>query len=631
MPLIEHRVRELETKFQYLTGHKHTGAQGDAPIISAFGGDSDSITEGSVHLFATVTEKANWNSAYSLSHAAITLSSLTGFTLTGQQLSYTANYSLPLTADTGKGVTAYGWGDHSGAGYLVATTTDKSNWNTAYGWGDHASGGYAVLAGKLGGQTLVGDTATAGDLYLYANAANDGSGIIHLGYAGGIITTQGTVNFTGSAVNPVNIGTVALVDVTLGTYQGLNFSDNILHATNGLYVRTSSVKVFGSTSGKDVTIQALATTAADFTLTLPPNGGTADYLVKTDGAGVLSYVDPATLSVADAGTAGTANYANSAGDSSGWNGHSYPASAAGALTDDGVGNLSWVTYLTAVTTHNLLSTTHGDTLADTVIAGDLMIGNATPKWSRLAKGNDNDILSISAATHLPVWVAPSATLPGLADGKIWVGNAGGAATAVTPSGDVTMSNAGVTAIGATKITDAMINSGAVSILHPSGSIIMYGGSSAPTGWLLCDGASYLRADYAALYAIIGNAFGTADGTHFNVPDMKGAFPRGAGQSTIFTDNVTESIGRTASKTGGATSGVGSKQDDQFQGHFHDQDVRSPNTGGTGTNYIGWTGYNGTGTVTQGIGNPSTDGVNGTPRSASENRPKNIEFNFIIKT
>jgi len=42
------------------------------------------------------------------------------------------------------------------------------------------------------------------------------------------------------------------------------------------------------------------------------------------------------------------------------------------------------TYLTSVTAHNLLSTTHGDTLADTVVRGDIIIGNATPKWARLA-------------------------------------------------------------------------------------------------------------------------------------------------------------------------------------------------------------------------------------------------------
>ena len=44
----------------------------------------------------------------------------------------------------------------------------------------------------------------------------------------------------------------------------------------------------------------------------------------------------------------------------------------------------------------------------------------------------------------------------LADGKVLVGNGSNVATAVTPSGDVTVSNAGVTAIGATKVTNAML-------------------------------------------------------------------------------------------------------------------------------------------------------------------------------
>jgi hypothetical protein len=42
-------------------------------------------------------------------------------------------------------------------------------------------------------------------------------------------------------------------------------------------------------------------------------------------------------------------------------------------------------FLTSVTAHNLLSTTHGDTTADTVVRGDLMTGQgSTPKWARLA-------------------------------------------------------------------------------------------------------------------------------------------------------------------------------------------------------------------------------------------------------
>jgi hypothetical protein len=50
-------------------------------------------------------------------------------------------------------------------------------------------------------------------------------------------------------------------------------------------------------------------------------------------------------------------------------------------------------YLTSVTAHNILSATHGDTLTDTVIRGDILYGNATPKWARLAKGGANAVLS----------------------------------------------------------------------------------------------------------------------------------------------------------------------------------------------------------------------------------------------
>lgn len=59
------------------------------------------------------------------------------------------------------------------------------------------------------------------------------------------------------------------------------------------------------------------------------------------------------------------------------------------------------TYLTTVTAHNILSATHGDTLADSVVAGDIIIGNATPKWARLAKGTDGYILTL--VSGLPSW------------------------------------------------------------------------------------------------------------------------------------------------------------------------------------------------------------------------------------
>ncbi len=66
---------------------------------------------------------------------------------------------------------------------------------------------------------------------------------------------------------------------------------------------------------------------------------------------------------------------------------------------------------------------------------------------------------------------------------------------------------------------------------PSGVIQMYAAASAPTGWLLCDGTSYLRATYPVLFAVIGSTFGSADGTHFNVPDMRGRIAIGTGTGT----------------------------------------------------------------------------------------------------
>lgn len=51
--------------------------------------------------------------------------------------------------------------------------------------------------------------------------------------------------------------------------------------------------------------------------------------------------------------------------------------------------------------------------------------------------------------------------------------------------------------------------------------------TAPTGWVLCDGASLVRTGiYAGLFAAIGVTFGEPDGTHFNVPDLRGRVPLG---------------------------------------------------------------------------------------------------------
>lgn len=57
-----------------------------------------------------------------------------------------------------------------------------------------------------------------------------------------------------------------------------------------------------------------------------------------------------------------------------------------------------------------------------------------------------------------------------------------------------------------------------------------------SGWLLCDGASYLRADYPDLFNVIGTTYGSADGAHFNVPDYRDRVLAGVGDSLALADD-----------------------------------------------------------------------------------------------
>lgn len=74
-------------------------------------------------------------------------------------------------------------------------------------------------------------------------------------------------------------------------------------------------------------------------------------------------------------------------------------------------------------------------------------------------------------------------------------------------------------------------SGAWDQIVPVGTVIPYCGSTSPDGWLLCDGSAVSRTTYSALFAAIGDAFGSGDGsTTFNLPDLQQRFPLGKAAS-----------------------------------------------------------------------------------------------------
>ena len=66
-------------------------------------------------------------------------------------------------------------------------------------------------------------------------------------------------------------------------------------------------------------------------------------------------------------------------------------------------------------------------------------------------------------------------------------------------------------------------------VSPVGSVIAFAGSTAPGGWLLCDGSGYSSANYPDLYAVIGTSYGSTSG-NFLVPDLRTRVPVGLSSS-----------------------------------------------------------------------------------------------------
>lgn len=159
------------------------------------------------------------------------------------------------------------------------------------------------------------------------------------------------------------------------------------------------------------------------------------------------------------------------------------------------------------------------------------------------------------------------------------------------------------------LADGTHNAG---VLVPTGAVVMFGGTAAPSGYLLCDGSAVSRSTYSALFAVIGTAYGVGDGsTTFNLPNMQQRFP----------------LGKAASGTGATLGGTGGAIDhDHTPGlEDHNHNIQVHDTAQTGEVRV--MGATATGTV----GTVSSLGVNTTPHNTGTNNPPFQTFNFIIKT
>lgn len=149
---------------------------------------------------------------------------------------------------------------------------------------------------------------------------------------------------------------------------------------------------------------------------------------------------------------------------------------------------------------------------------------------------------------------------------------------------------------------------------PTGSIIALAAGNPPTGFLLCDGSAVSRSAYEKLFETIGTTYGSGDGsTTFNLPDFRGRFLRGIGDSA---------------------ASLGVAQNDEFKQHSHR--ISLPRNDGDISTYfngrINSTAVNYTLAPDSAINNNSFAYYDSsyTKEGGSETRPKNYAIYWLIK-
>lgn len=175
----------------------------------------------------------------------------TGVTTSGSQGSSGAYVQLDLTNNTVQDVLYYYCSAHSGMGSAIYTSMNN---------------------------TLQQVVAEGADSTLGATFTKTGIGLTSSGSSSaGYISTQGTSNHNLS-LDPQGSGVVVITGNTGSSARG-----------------SGKIKINNQNNTYGVTIQSPLSTVltANYTLTLPANNGDADQVLKTDGNGVLSWVDQA--------------------------------------------------------------------------------------------------------------------------------------------------------------------------------------------------------------------------------------------------------------------------------------------------------------------------------------------------
>lgn len=185
-------------------------------------------------------------------------------------------------------------------------------------------------------------------------------------------------------------------------------------------------------------------------------------------------------------------------------------------------------------------------------------GIASLNSSSLVVQNPANATATPTASKIPIadgsgkldgWITTVLDATSSVKGKLQLaGDLSGTSTSPTVVGI----HSGSTALAISTITDGQVlkrdGTNIVSVAFygiPTGTILDYGGTSTPSGFLNCDGSSVSRTTYANLFIAIGTSFGAGDGTTtFGLPDFRRKTSVGSGGTGTAT------LGNSVGSSGG---------------------------------------------------------------------------------
>lgn len=473
----------------------------------------------------------------------------------------------------------------SGTGTVTSIDASGGTTGLTFSGGPVTTSGTLTMAGTLaianggtnsttasGARTNLGATTVGSNLFTLANP----SAITFLRFnADNSISTLNSADFRTAIGAGTGNGTVT--SITSGS--GMNFTT--ISGTGTITLGTPSTLTSSTTNSASGTTHSHAIT------TQLPSSTTAGVMLqsgsKTSGGFYGGTTTPTntTRSNYDGYFYATqlydgANRVYSAGNTNiGTGSTNY---AAGNHLHSGMGTVTSVTgtspisvatgTTTPVISLNTVPVTKGGTGNTSAPSqGGVIYASSTSAYSSTSAGTSGYLLK-SNGTSAPSWLS---TVP--------VTNGGtGSASAPTQGGVIYASSTSAYSSTAAGTSGQVLTSNGSSaptwttVAIPAGVIQQYAGSSAPTGYLLCEGQAISRSTYSALYAVIGTTYGAGDGsTTFNLPNLKGKVPIGLNSSDASFDARGETGGE---KTHTITTA-------ELPAHTHSVDPPSTTTSSNG--------------------------------------------------